>query len=106
MGEHILNTIDRERHFHIFTTVHPTNHPSLVNVLHLGCLVKYCGLLYGDKLRYIVHRDLRLPKMRAAANTELVLTNDIESNINLINQGFIGYFFVKNHCGVYLCYGK
>lgn len=106
MTNHALSLLDINKHYHIYTTVHPENYPSLSNLLNIGLLIKSCGISYGADLRFILHRDLRRGSTYIPRQSKVVRSDDIERNKQVISQGYVGFMPIKNSGGFFICYGQ
>ncbi|MFH2047725.1 MAG: hypothetical protein ABIK92_21580 [Pseudomonadota bacterium] len=75
---------------HICATVSPYNYWNLKILLESGFVIKKLTTKYGDKLRYIVHLDLKNPLCCEPGYTEYVSLTDFTRQHKLHSKGWYG----------------
>jgi len=86
MTNHIISILDISKHYHIYTTVHPENYPNLKNLMNSGLVIKNCDRYYDNKIRFLMHRDLRHTLNYSPTRTHLIRSNDIKFNQKTIKE--------------------
>jgi len=76
---------------YLLSTVAPHNYPALRNSLRLQLYIGALQVKYGDKLRYILIRDLEEPFNIYQKTIEICQVTDIELQQNLLQQGYFGF---------------
>lgn len=89
---------------HLLCTVSPQNFYSLFNIMKNGLKIKALKKKYGSEengkdglWRFILHRDIERKgffKTNQFINTKF---DNIEEQLNLINEGFVGYWLDKDN---------
>lgn len=90
LGKWLMEHVESDRYRYICTTVAPLNIPSLKDKFALGLRIKALKYKYGNKLRYILFKDLQKPFPVKSIQLQPVLMKDIEYQQQLLNDGWIG----------------
>jgi len=89
-----VDFIKESGYYHIISTISPFNYPSLKNILEGKLTIKLLEKMSGSyqgKLRFILSRDLRQPLHQHHEPVVEVDNTDIDRQIEILNDGFIGY---------------
>jgi GNAT superfamily N-acetyltransferase len=85
---------------HICSTVSPKNAISVDNHFANGFVIRGLKVKYGDRLRYIMHKNIVCPFVSGPESIGIIST-DIEGQKELIDKGFSGFKMHKqNDCWV------
>jgi len=103
-GAH-LKVIQEMGFEHVCCMVSPKNRPSLQNILSHGLIIKALKIKFGWRLRYIMHKSLSCPCVIGPEEIR-VKSSDIEGQIDLLNQGFLGFRLVELPDGFEVSYGR
>lgn len=76
---------------HICSTVFPQNFHSLANLFRFGFHVEKLAMKYGNKLRYILYKNLDEQTMIEPAPYVSVLSTDMDKAAQVLQNGFVGY---------------
>ncbi|WP_303968895.1 GNAT family N-acetyltransferase [Sporosarcina ureae] len=90
LGKWLMEHIESERYRYICTTVAPFNIPSLKDKFALDLQIKALQVKYGNKLRYILFRDLQKPFKEATSEQQSVPMQAIERQQQLLLNGWTG----------------
>ncbi len=90
MGAAHLRVIDEKGFEHILCTVSPKNPFSLRNVLSNGFVVRGLKPKFEGAWRYIMYKNLRRPT-RFHCGTVSIKGSDIESQVDLLSRGYLGF---------------
>ncbi|WP_301109140.1 GNAT family N-acetyltransferase [Sporosarcina sp.] len=107
LGKWLLERVDTEHYRYICSTVAPLNIPSLKDKFALGLRIGALKIKYGEKLRYILFRDLRATVQtdQPVAST-VVLMNEIVEQQQLLKEGWIGSKMERRGNNWYAVYVK
>lgn len=105
MEEIHLKVIKELGYIHVCCTVSPKNLPSIRNLFSNGLIIKGIKIKFGDRLRYIMHRDILNP-IAIGPDEIRVSSLNIEYQRDLLNRGFFGYRIIELLDGFGICYGK
>lgn len=102
--QHSIPLIKEFGYKHLLCTVSPQNFFSLFNVMKNGLKVKALKKKYGieqngkDGLwRFILHRDMELNSLKKPSQFINTKLNDLEEQLKLINEGFVGFWLDKEN---------
>ena len=90
LGKWLMEHIESDRYRYICTTVAPQNIPSLKDKFALGLRIKALKVKYGNKLRYILVKDLQETFQRTSSKQQSIPMKDIEQQQQLLKAGWIG----------------
>ncbi|WP_029054291.1 GNAT family N-acetyltransferase [Sporosarcina ureae] len=106
LGKWLMEHVERDRYRYICTTVAPFNIPSLKDKFALGLRIKELKVKYGNKLRYILFKDLQEPSRGTTSEQQFVLMENTEQQQKLLKQGWIGEYIEKKNDHWYVKYVK
>lgn len=107
LNEYMLEKIRRYKEYkYITSTVSPYNYGSVFNTLALNLLIVKLKHKYKNYLRYIFFQDENNVIELDKKNIKAVVSDDIEEQINLIEQGYYGFSYKKEKGLVKILYGK
>lgn len=106
---HTLRLIEELGYYHVLSTISPYNYPSLKSVMS-GQLVirdlKNRDGVYRGRLRFLLARDLRKSLKTSFSNVVIVPNGEIERQMELLKEGYIGYELRKQEGFFEIVYGK
>jgi len=106
MSQQALVIMKMLKYQHACVTVSPDNFYSLNVVFKSGFLIKALNIKYGDKLRYILHKNLLQEQDFHLKNTVGMPNTNTETQKQLLAQGFIGYKLYQTVEGYVVMFGK
>ncbi|PIC62666.1 N-acetyltransferase [Sporosarcina sp. P13] len=106
LGKWLMEHVDTERYRYICTTVAPLNIPSLKDKFALGLQVAALKVKYGNKLRYILFKDLEASVQTEAKQEQRLLMSDTEKQRQVLADGWIGQRIEKRDADWYVVYVK
>ncbi|MDV6379164.1 GNAT family N-acetyltransferase [Sporosarcina sp. GW1-11] len=106
LGKWLMEHVDADRYRYICTTVAPYNIPSLKDKFALGLQVAALKVKYGNKLRYILIKDLEASVQTKAKQEQRVLMSDTEQQQQLLADGWIGQRMEQLDTDWYVVYVK
>ncbi|ARD48288.1 hypothetical protein SporoP37_09030 [Sporosarcina sp. P37] len=106
LGKWLMDHVDSDQYRYICTTVAPFNIPSLKDKFSLGLRIAALKVKYGNKLRYILFRDLQKPFQTDPAEQQWVQMSDIESQQQLLKEGWRGEQIGQRDTDWYVLYVK
>lgn len=105
MQRNHLDFARRMGYEHACCMVSPKNRPSLQNIFSLGFMIKALKIKFGYRLRYIMHRNLS--QLSQVSEEEIrKKCSDIEGQIDLLNQGFMGFRLIQQPDEFEVSYGR
>ena len=106
LGKWLMEHVERDRYRYICTTVAPFNIPSLKDKFALGLRIKELKMKYGNKLRYILFKDLQEPSRGTTSEQQSVLMENTEQQQKLLKEGWGGEYIEKKDDRWYVIYVK
>lgn len=90
---------------HACCMVSPKNAVSLQNIFSQGLNIKALKIKFDNRLRYILHRHLRSPRMDFLEDFR-IKSSDLDAQISLLNGGYLGFRMVETPAGFKISYGR
>lgn len=106
LGKWLMEHVDVNRYRYICTTVAPHNIPSLKDKFALGLQIAGLKVKYGNKLRYILFKDLEKPFRTQSTEEVVVLMSDTTQQQQLLAEGFIGQRIEQRVADWFVVYTK
>lgn len=106
LGKWLMEHVDAKRYRYICTTVAPLNIPSLKDKFALGLQVVALKVKYGNKLRYVMFKDLEAAVQTELKQEQLVLMSDTEQQQQMLTDGWIGQRIEQREPDWYVVYVK
>ncbi len=106
LGHSVMETVDTRRYHYICTTVSPFNIASIKDKLELGMHIKALTVKYGSLTRYVMMKDLTKDMPSAHNNWLDVGMEDSETQMRLLQQGWIGVSICQSAGGWMVRYVK
>ncbi|PKM76298.1 MAG: hypothetical protein CVU90_13245 [Firmicutes bacterium HGW-Firmicutes-15] len=103
--ELIEGIVQKKKYRYILSTVACNNYPALRNSLRLKLSISGLREKYGNKLRYLLLRDLQEPLRICPTSIIRCRHTDIELQQRLIGQGYYGFDVEYNSDALVVCYG-
>ncbi len=88
---------------HALATVAVNNGPSIKILLDTGFQITYVGPVYGDKIRYVSYQELK-KFSHAFSVTKWILSTDLETQKELLQNGFRGIYARKEDENTFIGY--
>lgn len=101
-----LKVMKKFKYNHACITVSPMNYHNLKIVFELGFLIKKLDIKYGDKLRYILHKNLEQELSFRPTDSIVIPNTDTEAQQNALTQGFVGYQIHQTSDAISIVFGK
>lgn len=106
MNYQALNVMKTLKYHHACVTVSPKNFYNLRIVFQLGFIIKKLKIKYGDKLRYILHKNLEEELSFNPKDSIVIPSTDIEAQQNALQQGLVGYKMHQTKEGFAIVFGQ
>jgi ribosomal protein S18 acetylase RimI-like enzyme len=91
MNYQALNVMKTFKYHHACVTVAPNNFYNLKIVFKLGFIIKKLKIKYGNKLRFILHKNLEQELSLNPKYDILIQSTDIDAQQKALQQGLMGY---------------
>jgi len=104
--KHVIEIIRNMGFCHVLCTVSPKNIYSLRNMFQNGLLIKAITIKYGGFLRYILYKDINIVANPIWRDVATIKSSDIDSQIKLLNDGFLGFNISKGPDEIKIYYGR
>ncbi len=91
---------------HVVATVAVDNVASLKMLFENRMQIRYAGNVYGEKIRFITHQDLRTPQNVDNYSRQYIASADIAAQQKIISQQFVGVGIQTSESGVAIGYEK
>ncbi|MBP2627133.1 MAG: hypothetical protein H6Q68_1844 [Firmicutes bacterium] len=82
---------------YVVSTVSPKNYASIVGIFSLGLVIVNLQPKYQNYWRYTFYQNRVAPLKVDRKTAEIVSCTDIERQVSLLQQGYYGYEFLKEH---------
>lgn len=109
MINHGIKLIEELGFRYICATISPFNYPSLSTVMSFGFLIRDLqsrGGVYEGRLRFLLGKDLKESSNGNPTEIISVVNSDIQTQENLLKDGFVGFALHKKPNGFDILYGK
>jgi GNAT superfamily N-acetyltransferase len=104
---HLLRIAQETSHSHVCATVSIMNYPSLSNYLKDDFTIRALKEKYGNKMRYILYRDLRSSGPSKPQSIVRIMNVEVEEQREALAQDYIGFCAVGNSTNLFeVLYGK
>lgn len=96
----------REHWEHVVSTVSPKNYASMIGSFSFGLVIIKLQRKYRNYWRYTFYQNRVTPLEVDRSNAQSVLCSDIERQVELLQQGYYGYEFLKEQRCIVFAKGK
>ncbi|MFZ5965684.1 MAG: hypothetical protein ACOYVK_00705 [Bacillota bacterium] len=109
MLKHTIALIKALGYHHVLSTISPFNYPSLSTVMKEGLTIRDLKRregVYGGKYRFLLAENLMKAHRNHYTDPTYIHHADLEKQLQLLQDGYIGYALKKDEEGFHVLYGK
>ena len=101
-----LKELHERDYVHVCCTTSPKNYPSVKNLMSCGFVVKAIKVKFNGMIRYIMYKNIKHPMAIDPNEEDAVMPVDIERQMRLIKNGYVGFKINKLSEGFEVVFGK